>query len=173
MHQTISMAIDAPGKLSIQEVQPRVLLTNIALIMFMAGIAGVLLVSGNMAELAIFPGLVSMGNWKLMAVQLRWNPVQRFMAIFTLQSKETCMYFRFWMAIFTFVGCPLVYLVHMAGLAFDHTVAAFQGEEFLVNKIPHPINTIMALKTFATQFSLVLGYEDLVSGDMTIDTGFH
>lgn len=125
-------------------------------LMFVAFVTAVFAVGKDMAHLAFHLPLISMIDWELVTDQLRWIPAARIMAIFALETKESGVNLWFWVTIFTLNWRPLINLLHMAGLAIDLSMTTFKGEEILMVKMPHPINSIMTLNTILAKLRLVL-----------------
>jgi len=119
-----------------------------------------------MAHLAGHFPLIAMIDWELVVDQLRWIPAGCVMAIFTLQAKVSSVNFRFRMTIFTLSWYIPINLIHMASLAIDFTMTAFQWEYILMVKIPHPVNAIMTLKTILAKLRLVLDNKVLIIKSM-------
>jgi hypothetical protein len=124
--------------------------------MFVAFVTAVFAVGKDMAHLAFHLPLISMIDWELVTDQLRWIPAGSIMAIFALETEESGVNLWFWVTIFTLNWRPLINLLHMAGLAIDLSMTTFKGEEILMVKMPHPINSIMTLNTILAKLRLVL-----------------
>jgi len=115
-----------------------------------------------MAGLAIGLAFIAMINWKCMLSQLGRVPAAGLMAVFACQPKESEVYFWLRMTVLALLGCSLVNLVKMAGLALQVKVSAIQAENSLVVKIFHPVYPVMAGEAIVSQLILMLLYKCLV-----------
>ena len=87
--------------------------------MFVAYIATVFTVRGNMAGLTFRFSLFAVIDRECVLRQLGRIPAAGFVAVFAGQAKKAEVYFGFSVTIFARLWCCLVQMVHMAGLAFD------------------------------------------------------
>lgn len=122
-------------------------------------ITGIFTVRSYMTNLAFLLTFFPMINRELVIYQQRWMPADRAVAVLALIAEESSVDLRLWMAILTFGRRVLKTLVNMAVQALDFGMAAVKYKEFLVIKILHTINSIMAFKAICSKLRLVLGHE--------------
>lgn len=112
----------------------------------MATEAGIFTVGVDVAHLAFLLSLVAMIYRERMPIQLRWIPAGCYMAIFTLESKESHVYFRLYVTGATLVRGFFVNISIMTVLAIEFDVTAIQWEEICMIKSIHSVDPIMAFE---------------------------
>ncbi len=109
----------------------------------MAGIAGVLDVSGYMTGFASDHPFAAMIEGESVGFQTGWDPGRRAMAIFALHAEYSSVDGGFRVAGDTFGGRSRKLLIHVADRTFDFDVASVQDKELGVVKVVHPVYAIM------------------------------